>query len=84
MKKENSHWGTILDAFLTEESIREAAKAEALTRVVAWQLEKGMGRQGITKAQLADLRLMPRHIDPERGRSSGTDQLCGITRRMNP
>jgi antitoxin HicB len=28
--------GTTLDTFLTEEGVREAAKAEALTRIVAW------------------------------------------------
>lgn len=54
MKKENSHWGTTLDALLIEQGIREAAKAEALTRVVSRQLEKEMERQGITKAQLAE------------------------------
>jgi transcriptional regulator with XRE-family HTH domain len=45
--------GTTLDAFLAEEGIREAANAEAVTRVVAWQLVREMERQGITKAQLA-------------------------------
>jgi hypothetical protein len=44
------HWGTTLDAFLAEDGIREAAKAEAVTRVVAWQLSQEMERQGITKA----------------------------------
>ncbi len=52
-KKRNPHWGTSLDTFLAEEGILEAAKAEALTRVVAWQLEQEMTRQGISKAQLA-------------------------------
>jgi hypothetical protein len=33
--KKNLHWGTTLDEFLAEDGIREAAKAEALTRVVA-------------------------------------------------
>ena len=50
----NPHWGTTLDEFLGEEGIREAAKAEALTRVVAWQLSQEMERQGITKAALAE------------------------------
>ena len=54
MTKKNPHWGTTLDTFLTEEGIREAAKAEALTRVVAWQLQQEMDRQGITKAELAE------------------------------
>ena len=56
MSRSNSwHWGTTLDAFLTEEGIREAAKAAAVTRVVAWQLSQEMERQGITKAKLAEL-----------------------------
>ncbi|HET8995712.1 MAG TPA: helix-turn-helix transcriptional regulator [Acetobacteraceae bacterium] len=46
--------GSTLDAFLSAEDIREAAKAEALTRVVAWQLAQEMERQGISKAALAE------------------------------
>jgi hypothetical protein len=53
-KKKNPHWGTTLDAFLDEEGIREAVKVEALTRVVARQLDQEMKRRGITKAQLAE------------------------------
>ncbi len=52
--KKNPHWGTTLDAFVSEDGIREAAKVEALTRVVAWQLVQEMERQGITKAALAE------------------------------
>ena len=55
MSKKNPHWGTTLDAFLNEEGIREAAMAEAVTRVVAWQLGQEMERQGMTKARLAEL-----------------------------
>jgi len=54
MTKKNPHWGTSLDTFLGEEGIREAAKAEAVTRVVAWQLTREMERQGMTKATLAE------------------------------
>jgi antitoxin HicB len=54
MTKKKPHWGTTLDSFLAEEGIREAAKATALTRVVAWQLAKEMERQGISKAALAE------------------------------
>jgi len=53
-RKDNPHWGTTLDEFLAEEGIREAAKSEALTRVLAWQLTEEMERQGITKAALAE------------------------------
>ena len=55
MTKPNPYWGTSLDAFLGEEGIREAVKAEAVTRVVAWQLSQEMERQGMTKATLAEL-----------------------------
>ncbi len=53
MKRKNRHWGSTLEDFLNEEGIREAAKAEAITRVVAWQLAQEMKRKGITKARLA-------------------------------
>jgi antitoxin HicB len=53
--KKNPHWGSTLDAFLEEEGILELAKAEAVTRVVAWQLGEEMKRQGISKARLAEL-----------------------------
>ncbi len=55
MSKKNPHWGTSLHAFLAEDGIREAAKVEALTRVVAGQLSEEMKRQGMTKAKLAEL-----------------------------
>jgi antitoxin HicB len=54
MTNKNSHWGATLDEFLAEHGIREAAKAEAVTRVIAWQLTQEMERQGITKAVLAE------------------------------
>jgi plasmid maintenance system antidote protein VapI len=54
MKRKNPHWGSTLEEFLNEEGIREAAKAEAITRVVAWQLAEEMKRQGMTKARLAE------------------------------
>jgi DNA-binding phage protein len=54
MTEKNRHWGTTLDAFLSEDGILEAAKAEAVTRVVAWQLAQEMERQGMTKAVLAE------------------------------
>lgn len=55
MTTEHPHWGSTLDDFLQEEGIREVARAEAITRVVAWQLSQEMQRQGISKAKLAEL-----------------------------
>jgi DNA-binding phage protein len=54
MTETNPHWGTTLDSFLTAEGIREDARAEATTRVIAWQLSQEMERQGITKTELAE------------------------------
>ena len=54
MSTKNPHWGTTVDDFLSEDGIREAAKAEAVTRVVAWQLMQEMERLGMTKAVLAE------------------------------
>lgn len=54
-KRKNPHWGSTLDDFLREDGIRDAARAEAVTRVVAWQLAQEMERQGISKARLAEL-----------------------------
>jgi len=53
--KINRHWGSTLDDFLEKEGIREIAKTEAVTRVVAWQLNQEMERQGMSKARLAEL-----------------------------
>ncbi len=55
MSKNNPHWGSSLDSFLSEDGIREAARTEAATRVVAWQLSQEMERQGMSKAKLAEL-----------------------------
>jgi len=54
-KRKNPHWGSTLDDFLREDGIHDAARAEAVTRVVAWQLGQEMERQGISKARLAEL-----------------------------
>jgi len=54
-KRKNPHWGSSLDDFLEKEGIRDTTKAEAIARVVAWQLEREMKKQGMTKAKLASL-----------------------------
>lgn len=54
MTRKNAHWGSTLEQLLDEEGIREAAKTDAVTRVVAWQLAEEMKRQGMSKALLAE------------------------------
>ncbi len=51
----NPHWGSSLDDLLHEDGIRETVRAEAVTRVVAWQLAQEMARRGMTKSHLAAL-----------------------------
>jgi DNA-binding phage protein len=53
--EKNPHWGTSLDEFLAEDGSREAVRADALVRVVVWQLSQEMERQGITKSKLAEM-----------------------------
>jgi len=53
MSKDNPHWGTSLEDFLKEEGIYEEVTARAIKRVLAWQIEKAMKDQGITKVAMA-------------------------------
>ncbi len=52
--RKNPHWGSTLDDFLAEEGVRDATRAEAVTRAVAWQLRREMALQGLTKTALAE------------------------------
>lgn len=54
MSEKNQHWGSTLDEFLKEEGVYEAAKVEAVTRVISWQLAEEMRKRGITKTQMAE------------------------------
>jgi hypothetical protein len=53
MSNDNPHWGTSLEDFLKEEGIYEEVTARAIKRVLAWQIEKAMKDQGITKVAMA-------------------------------
>ena len=54
MNRDNEHWGSTLDDFLEEEGYCKEAKAQAVTRVISWQLAEEMRQQGLTKAQMAE------------------------------
>jgi predicted XRE-type DNA-binding protein len=45
--------GSTLDDFLKSEGTHEATQAVAIKRVLAWQIEKAMKRQRLTKAEMA-------------------------------
>ena len=55
MSKGNKHLGSSLDDFLREEGVYEAAKTEAATRVISWQIAEEMRKKGITKLEMANL-----------------------------
>jgi antitoxin HicB len=54
MSNKNQHFGSTLDDFLHEEGIYDAAKSEAVTRVISWQLAEEMRKKGISKVQMAE------------------------------
>ena len=50
----NQHIGSSLDDFLAEEGLLEDATANAMKRVIAWQIEQEMKAQKLTKTALAE------------------------------
>lgn len=49
----NSHIGSNFDDFLNEENLLAEAQAEAIKRVVVWQLENLMKEKKLTQTELA-------------------------------
>ena len=49
----NKHRGSSFDDFLKEEGLFEECNAEAVKRVIAFQLEKELKKQKMTKSQFA-------------------------------
>ena len=52
-KKTNPHVGTNFEDFLREDGRLEEATALAVKRVLAWELQKAMKQQNVSKAELA-------------------------------
>ena len=49
----NGGIGSALDDFLKDAGVYEATQAVAIKRVLAWQIEKAMKQQDLTKAEMA-------------------------------
>jgi hypothetical protein len=49
----NKHIGSSFDDFLKEEGIHDEAHTHAVKGVLAWQIEKAMMEQGLTKSAMA-------------------------------
>ncbi len=49
----NPHFGSSFDDWLKEQGIYEEVTADAIKRVLAWQIEQAMKAQKISKAEMA-------------------------------
>jgi hypothetical protein len=70
VKKAKGKIGSSFESFLREEGLYEGATAHAVKRVLAWQIEKEMTVQGITKQKMArrmktSRSQLDRLLDPE-------------------
>lgn len=53
MAKINRHVGSSLDDLLAEDGTLEEVSARAMKRVLAWQVQEGMKKRGLTKVAMA-------------------------------
>ncbi|SHK26972.1 Helix-turn-helix domain-containing protein [Marinobacter antarcticus] len=49
----HKHVGSSLDDLLESDGTLEQVEAEALKRVIVWQIQQAMGQTGVNKSQLA-------------------------------
>ena len=85
-----AHMGSSIGAFLKEEGIFEAAQAQAIKEVVAWQLAEAMKQQNISKNKMAKLlktsrTQVDRLLDPKNDITLGSLQRAAamVGRRVN-
>lgn len=85
-----AHMGSSIDAFLKKEGIFEAAQAQAIKEVVAWQLAEAMKQQNISKNKMATLlktsrTQVDRLLDPKNDITLGSLQRAAaiVGRRVN-
>ncbi len=57
---QHKHVGSSLDDLLESDGTLEQVEAEALKRVIVWQIQQAMGSTGINKSQLAQ-KMQTRH-----------------------
>jgi antitoxin HicB len=51
--KKRGHIGSSFSDFMKGEGLHEEASAVAIKRVLAWELEKAMEKEGVTKNEMA-------------------------------
>lgn len=60
----NQHLGTNFDDFLAEEGLLDEIEATAIKRVIAYQIEQEMNKQGLTKVEMAQkMNISPSSMD---------------------
>lgn len=69
----NQHIGSSFEDLLHEEGLYEGVTAHAIKRVLAWQIEETMRRDGISKSEMAkrmntSRAQLDRLLDPENDR----------------
>lgn len=52
-KKKTKHIGSSFNEFMKEEGLHEGASAVAIKRVLAWELEQAMEKEGVSKNEMA-------------------------------
>lgn len=52
-QREKGHIGSSFDDYLRSEGTYEETSAAAIKRALAWQLEKAMAKEGVTKNEMA-------------------------------
>jgi len=70
MESRNGRIGSSFDAYLRQEGIHEEATAQAVKRVLAWQLEQAMADEEMSKNRMAkhmktSRSQLDRILDPE-------------------
>ena len=70
--KRNPHHGSTLDGFLKTEGVLEEFQATAIKEVIAWQLQKAMTDQNLSKNRMAEMMQtsraqLDRLLDPHAG-----------------
>jgi hypothetical protein len=77
MTKTNPHWGTSLDAFLSEEGIPGDAKVDAAGQVAAWRKDEIRKKIAVGMASLR----AGKDTDGEAFMASMDDELAELERR---
>ncbi len=70
MAKKNKHIGSSFDDFLESEGLQVETSAEAIKRILAWQVKEAMESEKISKAEMArrmktSRASLERLLDPE-------------------